>query len=84
MEDIKPGEVLKLVDSYIQVNIIKKKKRDDAYHIAFCTVYKFDILLSWNFKHPANIKQQSAVNSYNFKQGHKKQLYIISPLEVGV
>ena len=72
----------KLADLYIIERIIPEKKREDALHIAISTVYDCDILLSWNFKHLANIKKQIAVNSVNQKEGFLKKLNLLSPLEV--
>ena len=72
----------KLANLYIQNKIIPEKKKEDALHIAISTVYDCDILLSWNFKHLANIKKQIAVNSVNQKEGFLKNLNLLSPLEV--
>jgi predicted nucleic-acid-binding protein len=43
---------------------------------------EMDILLSWNFKHLANIKKQILVNSVNEREGFLKKLNLLSPLEV--
>jgi len=39
--------------------------KDDAVHVAFATYYEFDVLLSWNFKHMANIMKQTRINAFN-------------------
>ncbi len=50
--------------------LFHRKKIDDALHIAFCTFYEFDVLLSWNFKHLANINKQEKVNRVNSSLGY--------------
>jgi predicted nucleic acid-binding protein len=54
----------------------------DAVHLAVCTVHGVDILLSWNFKHLANIRKQDLVNAVNAKAGYRKPLRLLNPLEV--
>ena len=67
---------------YIESGIIPKSKPEDAQHIAFATFYEFDILLSWNFKHLANVNKQILVNSLNLQKGYNKQLLLLNPMEV--
>ncbi len=76
------NKIENLAKNYIKQKVIPVKKLDDALHIAFATYYEFDILLSWNFKHIANIKKQIAINSINEKQGFIKKLNLLNPLEV--
>lgn len=67
---------------YIEEGVIPTNKKEDALHIAVATVYEMDILLSWNFKHLANIKKQIDINSINSREGYLKKLSFLSPLEV--
>lgn len=76
------SDVENLANLYIKEKIIPKKKKEDALHIAISTIYNCDILLSWNFKHVANIKKQIAVNAVNNKEGFLKKINLLSPLEV--
>lgn len=71
-----------LSELYIKEGVIPQKKKEDALHIAVATVYEMDILLSWNFKHLANIKKQININAINEKEGYLKKLNLLSPLEV--
>jgi hypothetical protein len=48
-------EIKRLAKLYVNEGIIPAKKDDDALHIAYSTFYEMDILLSWNYKHLANI-----------------------------
>jgi predicted nucleic acid-binding protein len=59
------NEIESMANSYISAGIIPQNKLDDAFHVAFCTYYNIDILLSWNFKHLANINKQLKINAFN-------------------
>ena len=50
-------KINELAEKYIEHKIIPFGKYEDALHIAFATYYDFDILLSRNFKHLANINK---------------------------
>jgi hypothetical protein len=71
-----------LAELYIAEKIIPVNKKEDALHVAVSTVHGMDILLSWNFKHLANIKKQRQINSLNEREGYYKRLNLLSPLEV--
>lgn len=75
-------EVMDLAKHYIQNGIIPEKKAEDALHIAIATVYEMDVLLSWNFKHMANINKEYAVHTVNFSMGYVKPLRLLTPFEV--
>ena len=72
----------KLISSYHKEKVVSLKKKEDALHIALATVHEMDILLSWNFKHLANIRKQIAINAINEREGFLKKLYLLCPLEV--
>jgi predicted nucleic acid-binding protein len=76
------NEIEQLASAYINKNIIPRNKVFDSFHIAFATFYEFDILLSWNFKHLANIKKQMKVNALNEMLGYTKELKLLNPMEV--
>jgi len=75
-------EIEELADKYIKHRLIPQKKYDDALHVAFCTYYEFDILLSWNFRHLANIMKQTRINAFNESEGYSKRLNLINPMVV--
>lgn len=76
------SEIELLANKYVETGIIPENKYEDALHIAFSTYYEFDILLSWNFKHLANIKKQVQINSINKTEGYFKDLNLYNPMEV--
>ena len=75
-------EADQLAQTYIQRRIIPAYKLEDAEHIAIATVQQMDILLSWNFKHLANIKQQRAVQAINEQANYWHPLALLNPMEV--
>ena len=75
-------EVEALASAYLAAHIIPESKRDDARHVAISTVFEYDVLLSWNFVHLANISKSLRFNGVNEQCGYTKQLHILTPLEV--
>ena len=48
-------EVVNLAEKYIAEKVLSQKFFSDAVHIAASTVYKVDVIVSWNFKHIVNL-----------------------------
>lgn len=70
-------EVLKLTDDvvylaleYIKENVVGQTSYDDCLHIAIATIFRLDLLVSWNFKHIVNIKRIRGYNGINIKNGY--------------
>jgi len=76
------SEIDELADIYIAEGVIPKKKRDDAMHIAIATVNEIDALVSWNYKHLANLAKKEKVRAISLLQGYLKELEMITPMEV--
>ncbi len=74
-------EAVNLADTYIREKVVGKTSRADCIHIALATIYKVDILVSWNFKHIVNITRIRGYNSVNLKLGHQT-LEIRTPKEI--
>lgn len=75
-------EIERLSAHYIDRGIIPRKKAEDAQHVAYATLFEADILLSWNFKHLANINREAKILAANREAGHVRPLRLVSPLEV--
>jgi predicted nucleic acid-binding protein len=75
-------EIAFLAEAYVNNKIIPKDKTADAFHIAYSTVFQMDILLSWNFKHLANINKEHMVMILNKKLGYNYPFRMANPLEV--
>jgi predicted nucleic acid-binding protein len=63
-------EAAGLADKYIDEGVVGKTSRADCQHIAMATLYKADVLVSWNFKHIVNLKRIRGYNSVNLRLGY--------------
>ena len=79
---IENEEIIDLSNIYLEKTIVPKNQNEDAKHLAYATYYEFDILLSWNFKHLANILVQTKLNSINISLGYNKILRLTNPMEL--
>ena len=59
-----------LAELYLAHGAIPVRQRDDAFHVAYATVFAMDILLSWNFKHLANVRRESLIAEINRAAGY--------------
>ncbi len=75
-------EIERLAGLYQSRGIIPLKETDDALHIGYSTFYELDILLSWNYKHLANLQKKQKIAIVNLEEGYHKPLEIITPYEV--
>jgi predicted nucleic acid-binding protein len=64
-------EIENLAEMYIDEKVVGKTSRADCQHIALSTVYKADVLASWNFKHIVNLERIRGYNSINFREGYQ-------------
>lgn len=74
-------EILTLATKYAAENVVGKTSFDDCVHIATATIYKADILVSWNFKHIVNVYRIRGYNSINIRSNYQS-LEIRSPKEI--
>jgi len=74
-------EVLQLANNYITNNVIPKKKKLDALHIAVASANELDIILSYNFKHINKLKTKILVPATNLIFGYRN-IVIAQPEEV--
>ena len=65
------NEVRNLAERYITENVVERTSLIDCQHIAFATLYKADVLVSWNFKHIVNHGRIRGYNSINFREGYQ-------------
>ena len=75
-------EVELLADCYLKEGVIPIRKVEDARHIAIATVNNFDVLLSWNFKHLANINKKYKVKTINEREGYHYPLDLLTPIQL--
>jgi hypothetical protein len=74
-------EILILADAYVREAALPKGSLMDARHIACATVYRADVLASWNFKHIVNLNRIRFINATNLRLGYPI-LEIRSPQEI--
>jgi predicted nucleic acid-binding protein len=74
-------EILILASKYVAEHVVGKTSLDDCIHIATATIYKADILVSWNFKHIVNVYRIRGYNSINIRSNYHS-LEIRSPKEI--
>lgn len=75
-------EAERLADAYIERGIIPGKKAEDALHVAIATLEELDAVVTWNYKHLANIRKSELFFSVNLERGFHKKVEIITPWEV--
>lgn len=63
-------EAVKLADTYIDEKVVGRTCIEDCRHIALATIYKVDVLASWNFKHIVNLDRIKGYNSVNLRLGY--------------
>lgn len=74
-------QVTTLANEYVKEGVLTKLYLSDALHIAFATIAKVDVLVSWNFTHMVNFFRIKKYNEINRKFGHGN-IDIRSPKEV--
>ena len=82
---IEPENIMgidELADLYITNSVIPEKKRFDALHIACSVIHHIDYLVSWNYKHLANINRERKIISVNLANNYLNAIRIITPLEL--
>ncbi|MEK6766064.1 MAG: hypothetical protein AABY49_07590 [Planctomycetota bacterium] len=82
LPNFKDVEISALAEMYLNKGVMPRSKIEDALHIAYAVVFEIDVLLSWNFKHLANIKQEREVLIVNIENGYNYPLRIVTPMEV--
>ena len=75
------AEIIELATKSIEEKVVGKTSFDDCLHIATATIYKADILVSWNFKHIVNVYRIRGYNSINLRMNYIP-LEIRSPKEI--
>jgi hypothetical protein len=74
-------EVLDVLTTYENHEVLNPRYRTDMLHIALATVAEVDVLVSWNFKHIVRLDKIQKFNGINLELGYKT-IGIYSPREV--
>ena len=73
---------LALADAFLAAGVVPASKPEDAGHVAAAFDRRLDILVSWNFRHIANVRRAERFNAVAVLQGYHHELRIVSPSEV--
>ena len=76
------NKVARLADAYLREGVAPERKRADALHVAYATVFRMDAVLSWNFKHLANLRREAQFMTVNQAEGYMHSPRIVSPMEL--
>lgn len=72
------AEMEELAQAYLAQKVVPQIFDDDARYVAVCTVARIEYLVSWNFKHLANVRREAGFNAVNLLQGYPS-LRIVAP-----
>lgn len=72
-------EIGRLSRAYLESGALPAREVDDALHVAVCTVHMVDVLVSWNFKHLANVGRERRIMAVNETCGYVYPLRSVSP-----
>lgn len=70
-----------LCEAYIAEGVLGKRWHGDAEHIAIASVAAADVIVSWNFKHMANVQRVRGFNHVNRNRGYP-EIGIVTPMEI--
>ncbi len=62
-------EIRELANNYIVDGAFSPAMIDDALHVASAVYHRYDVLLSWNFRHLVNRRRRAAVMAVNAANG---------------
>jgi len=62
-------EIQRLIEMYLEENVVPVGSGQDAAHLAFASIYQVDFLCTWNFKHLANVFALRRFRQVNEKRG---------------
>ena len=71
-------EAEELAQAYLAQKVVPAAYDDDARHVAICALARIEYLVSWNFRHLANVRREAGFNAVNLLQGYPT-LRIVSP-----
>lgn len=76
------NEVTLLAEAYLAQEVLPERSYNDSLHVAICTVFEIDVLLSWNYRHLANVNRERRIIAVNQARGYLYPLRTVTPLEV--
>ncbi len=75
--------ILELADRYVRGGAVPPAKMDDALHVAASVVTRqVDALVSWNYRHLANVQAKRRLRALTLEAGYDMTFEIVTPWEV--
>ena len=59
----------KLAERILIEKVLPAKSAADALHLSYAIVFEIDFLVSWNFKHLANVRRQTKLQRFSVEHG---------------
>lgn len=72
-------EIDALSETYIEKNVVPASKKMDALHVATCVLLEIDYLVSWNYKHLANVNREKKFQLINQSLNYNYPFRIVTP-----
>lgn len=72
-------EIDSLSEIYIEKKVIPASKKMDALHVATCVLLEIDFLVSWNYKHLANVNREKKILLINQSLNYNYPFRIVTP-----
>ncbi|MEX2140603.1 MAG: hypothetical protein WD894_15175 [Pirellulales bacterium] len=76
------ADVDSLAQRFVDEGILPRRRMDDGRHVACAMVHELDLLVSWNYRHIANVRKSEGFNAVGVLSGYSRGLEIHTPLEV--
>ena len=71
-----------LAKAYLDAKIVPSYKKEDALHVAVGVLEELDAVISWNFRHLANLRKSELFHAVSVMQGYHRKVEILTPSEV--
>jgi len=75
-------EIRDLAYRYVEEKVVTTNHLNDALLVAAASINLCDFLVTWNFKHLANIRKETGFLAVNALSGYTRALRVCTPLEV--
>ena len=71
----------KLAERYLTCDVFTRAMANDALHVAAAVLSRYDVVLSWNFRHLVNRRRRALINEVNTLLG-LPTIEIVAPAEL--
>lgn len=75
-------EAESLAQKYLERKIVPEKNVEDALHVAIASVAEMDAVITWNYRHMANLRKSERFYAINLEEGYTKPIQVVTPVGV--